>query len=71
MNEEPSRSEATRMRTALLFTLCGLIVQAFCLYELTPGSFLVFALVAVPMVGIGLLVFAVTVWRVLRETRGL
>lgn len=64
-------NEATRMRTALLFTVSGLIVQALCLDELTPGSFLLFALVAVPMVGIGLLVFAVTVWRVLRETRGL
>jgi hypothetical protein len=64
-------NEAARMRTALLFTITGLIVQAFCLYDLTPGTFLVFALVAVPLVAIGLLKFALTVWRVLRETKGL
>ncbi len=63
--------EATRLRTALLFTLSGLIVQALCLEDLGPGTFLLFALVAVPLVGIGLLLFALTVWRVLRETKGL
>jgi hypothetical protein len=64
-------NEATHMRTALLFTLVGLVVQAFCLHELTPGSFLVFALVAVPLVLVGLLLFVITVWRTLRETKGL
>ena len=64
-------NEATRMRTALLFTVSGLIVQALCLEELTPGTFLVFGLVAVPLVAVGLLIFAHTVWRVLRETKGL
>jgi hypothetical protein len=64
-------NEATRMRTALLFTLSGLIVEAFCLQDLTPGTFLVFALVSVPLVGVGLLLFGLTVWRVLRETKGL
>jgi hypothetical protein len=59
------------MRTALLFTCSGLIVEAFCLEELTPGTFLVFALVSVPLIGIGLLLFLLTVWRVLRQTRGL
>jgi hypothetical protein len=64
-------NEATRMRTALLFTVTGLIVQAWCLHELTPGTFLVFALLAVPLVAVGLLIFLLTVWRVLRETKGL
>jgi hypothetical protein len=64
-------NEATRMRTALLFTVTGLTVQAWCLDELTPGSFLVFALVAVPLVVVGLVIFLLTVWRVLRESKGL
>ena len=60
--------EASRMKTALLFTLAGLIVQVFCLYEVTPGTFVLFATVAVPLIGVGLAVFVVTIWRHLRET---
>ena len=64
-------NEAARMRTALLLTLCGLIVEVFCLYEVTPGTFMVFALLGAPLVVAGLLVFLATVWRVLRRTEGL
>jgi hypothetical protein len=59
------------MKTALLFTLSGLIVQAFCLYEVTPGTFMLFALIAVPLVAVGLAMFAFTIWRVLREKKAL
>jgi hypothetical protein len=59
------------MKTALLLTIVGLVIEAFCVVDLTPASFVVFAAVGMPLVGLGILVFVATVWRVLRETKGL
>jgi hypothetical protein len=59
------------MRRALLLILLGLVVEVFTLYELTPGTFLLFVGVSVPLVGAGVFVFMRLVWRVLRETRAL
>jgi hypothetical protein len=59
------------MRRALLLILLGLVVQVFALYELTPGTFLLFAGVALPLVSAGIFIFVRLVWRVLRETRAL
>lgn len=59
------------MRTALALTMLGLVIEAFCLYELTPGTFLIFALVAVPLNAAALLLFVVAVWRNLRRGEGL
>jgi hypothetical protein len=59
------------MRRALLLILLGLVVQVFSLYELTPGTFLLFAGVSLPLVSAGIFVFARHVWRVLKETRAL
>ena len=59
------------MRRALLLILLGLVVEVFTLYELTPGSFMLFVGVSVPLVGVGILVFVRAVWRVLHQTRAL
>jgi hypothetical protein len=59
------------MRRALLLILLGLVVQVFTLHELTPGTFLLFAGVSLPLVGAGIFVFVRHVWRVLKETRAL
>jgi hypothetical protein len=59
------------MRRALLLILLGLVVQVFSLYELTPGTFLLFAGITVPLVSAGIFTFLRLVWRVLRETKAL
>ncbi|MCA9711503.1 MAG: hypothetical protein KDK70_37035 [Myxococcales bacterium] len=59
------------MRTALLLVLLGLVIETFCVYDVTPGTFVLLAVVSVPLVLAGIAIFLVTVWRVLRETRGL
>jgi hypothetical protein len=64
-------NEAARMRTALLLVIIGLVVESFCIHDITPGTFILFAVVSVPLVAIGIGIFVATVWRVLRETRGL
>ena len=64
-------NEASRVKTALMLTIVGLVVEIFCLLELTPGSFLAFAGFGVPLIGLGLLLFLHTVWRTLRKTGGL
>jgi hypothetical protein len=64
-------NEATRMKSALVFILVGMIVEVFCIYDLKPLTFVVFAGVAVPLVVAGIAIFLATVWRVLKETRGL
>lgn len=64
-------NEAARMRNALMLVIIGLVVESFCVYDITPGTFILFALLSVPLVLLGIGVFVTTVWRVLRETRGL
>lgn len=59
------------MRRALLLILLGLVVQVFSLWELTPGTFLLWAGISLPLVSAGVFVFVRHVWRVLRETRAL
>lgn len=66
-----SLNEASRMKTALLLVLVGLVIEAFCMYDVTPGTFILFAVLSVPLVMAGIAVFVFTVWQVLRETRGL
>lgn len=61
--------EATHIKSALLFILAGLIVEMFCVYELEPMTFIVFALVSVPLVLVGIGIFVRMVWRELRRAR--
>lgn len=63
--------EATAIKRSLVLVLLGLVVLIFTLWDVTPGSFMVFALVAAPLVGLGLLYYAFIVLRVLRRTKGL
>jgi hypothetical protein len=72
MAAEPVKvKEATRMRMALLLVITGLVVESFCIHDVTPGTFILFAVVSIPLVLFGIAIFVATVWRVLRETRGL
>ncbi len=48
----------TWLKRAMLLVIVGLIVQLFCLVQITPGSFLLFAGAGAGPVFIGLLLFA-------------
>jgi hypothetical protein len=63
--------EAASIRRALLLILLGLLIEVFCLWQVKPGTFVVFTVVAVPLVVIGIAIFVRLVFRVLRRTGGL
>ncbi|RKH11467.1 hypothetical protein D7V97_11100 [Corallococcus sp. CA053C] len=62
---------AKRIRIAALFVLAGLLVQLFATLFWSPLTFVVFAAVGVPLVLVGVLLYAITVWRVLKEKKAL
>jgi hypothetical protein len=64
-------SESAQIKSALVFILAGLIVEVFCVYRLEPLTFVVFALVSVPLVLVGIGIFVRMVWRALRRSRAL
>jgi hypothetical protein len=54
------------IKRALLLIILGLVVQLFCLYAITPGTFMIFAGVGVTLVGAGLIIF---VWAGVRARK--
>ena len=64
-------SHEKRIRMAALFILAGLLVQLFTTLFWTPLTFVVFTAVGVPLVLLGVLLYAVTVWRILKEQKAL
>lgn len=64
-------SHGTRIRVAALLVLAGLLVQLFAFIHWTPLTFVVFAMVGMPLVVLGVLVYAATVWRILKERKAL
>lgn len=64
-------NEAKTIRRALLLILLGLVIEAFCVRDIKPDTFLVFALVGAPLVLLGIAMYLRLVWRVLRKTGGL
>jgi hypothetical protein len=64
-------SHDKRIRRAALLVLAGLLVQLFTTLFWSPLTFVVFAAVGVPLVLLGVLLYAVTVWRILKEQKAL
>lgn len=63
--------EARSVRRALLLILVGLVPTLICAIEVTPTTFVAFAVIGMPLIGVGVLVFLRAVWRVLREREAL
>jgi hypothetical protein len=64
-------SHEKRIRRAALSVLAGLLVQLFATLFWSPLTFVVFAAVGVPLVLLGILLYGVTVWRILKEQKAL
>lgn len=64
-------SHETRIRVAALLVLAGLLVQLGAFLYWTPLTFVVFAMVGMPLVLLGVLVYVATVWRILKERKAL
>jgi hypothetical protein len=62
-------SHEKRIRKAALFVLAGLLVQLFATLFWTPLTFVAFTGVGVPLVLLGVLLYGVTVWRILKEQK--
>jgi hydrogenase/urease accessory protein HupE len=64
-------SHEKRIRVAALFVLAGLLVQLFATSFWTPLTFVVFAVVGVPLVLLGVSLYVATLWRILKERKAL
>ncbi|GMU01124.1 hypothetical protein KH5H1_52440 [Corallococcus caeni] len=64
-------SHEKRIRVAALFVLAGLLVQLFARFAWSPLAFVVSTAVGVPLVLLGILLYAITVWRILKEQKAL
>jgi hypothetical protein len=64
-------SHEKRIRVAALFVLAGLLVQLFTTLFWSPLTFVVFAVVGVPLVLFGVFLYVATLWRILKERKAL
>ncbi|RUO91393.1 hypothetical protein D7Y11_20300 [Corallococcus sp. AB018] len=64
-------SHDKRIRVAALFVLAGLLIQLFALFYWTPLTFVISTAVGVPLVLLGVLLYGVTVWKILKEQKAL
>lgn len=60
-------TEADAIRRSLVLILLGLLVTLVCVLRVTPATFVFFAAVGLPLVGLGVLGFLRVVWRSLRD----
>lgn len=56
-----------RIRRAAVFVLAGLSVQLLATVHWTPLTFVIFAMVGAPLVLVGVVLYAATVLRILKE----
>lgn len=61
--------ELAIFKWALGLVVGGLVVEMVCLWDMTPGTFVIFASLGVPLVLLGILLFVVGLWR-LPPTKG-
>lgn len=61
---------ADEVRRALLLIAAGLVVTLLCVLKVTPATFVLFAALGLPLVGLGVLLFLRVVWRSLRDRDG-
>ncbi|AKF85299.1 hypothetical protein ACN47A_20770 [Myxococcus fulvus] len=64
-------SHEKRIRRAALLVLAGLGVQLFTTLFWSPLTFVVFTAVGVPLVLLGVGLYVVTVWKILKERKAL
>ncbi|MBN9687617.1 MULTISPECIES: hypothetical protein [unclassified Corallococcus] len=64
-------SHDKRIRVAALFVLAGLLIQLFAYLHWTPLTFVISTAVGVPGVLLGVLLYGVTVWKILKEQKAL
>jgi cytochrome c oxidase subunit IV len=64
-------SHEKRIQVAALFVLAGLMVQLFSTVVWSPLTFVVFAVVGVPLVLLGVFLYVATLWRILKERKAL
>ncbi len=64
-------SHEKRIRVAALIVLAGLLVQLFTTLFWSPLTFVVFAVVGVPLVLFGVFLYVSTLWRILKERKAL
>lgn len=64
-----SVADAVWVKRALLLIVIGLVVQLFCVLDITPGTFMVFAGAGVGSVALGWLMLGWGFWRA-RRGRG-
>lgn len=69
--EQAPDTEYRAIRWASALVMTGMAVLVATLWDVTPGSFVVFAVVAVPLVLIGLLLYGWTVFKELRRRKAL
>lgn len=60
-------NETEAVRRALLLIVAGLAVALVCVLRVTPATFVLFAALGLPLVGLGMLIFLRVVWRSLRD----
>lgn len=55
------------LRIAIVLVLIGIVTQVAALADLTPATFMAFAFVGLPCMGLGMLIYVVNVLRQLRN----
>lgn len=61
---------AEASRRALVQILLGLVAALVCVLRVTPATFVLFAAVGLPLVGLGVLGLLRVAWRSLRDREG-
>lgn len=67
MDSGVNEREVATIRASLVFVLAGSFVDFFCLWNLTPGTFIGFACIGVPLTLVGIGIFLRMVWRQIRS----
>jgi Na+/proline symporter len=66
-----SMTHELRIRRAAHLVLAGLVIQLACTLHWTPLTFVLFAMLGVPLVLLGVCLYVSTVWRILKERKAL
>lgn len=60
-------NDAELVRRSLVLILVGLVVALVCVVRVTPATFVLFAALGLPLIGLGMFNFLRVVWRSLRD----
>ena len=62
-----SKGSLKWLRIAIVLMFIGIVCELIALLHLTPPTFLAFAFIGIPCMGIAMLIYLVHVWRELRR----